>query len=76
MKKDKPRARLVVRGFEEEAMVQNDSPTVTRGAMRILFTLAASQPWVIKATDIRSAFLQGKELERMVHVISKIYQNS
>ena len=68
MKQGKPKARLVVRGFEEEEVVQNDSPTVTRGAMRILFTIAASMPWLIKTTDIRSAFLQGNDLKRTVYV--------
>ena len=64
----KPRARLVVRGFEEEELVQKDSPTVSKSAMRLLFTVAASKPWAIRTTDIKSAFLQGKELDRIVHV--------
>lgn len=68
MKGDKPRARLVVRGFEEEESVQTDSPTVSKCAMRLMFVIAASKSWKIKTTDIKSAFLQGKELDRIVYI--------
>ena len=43
-----------------------DSPTVGKGAMRTV--LAASITWVIKTTDIKSAFLQGKELDREIYL--------
>ena len=66
--KGEPRARLVVRGFEEEEMVQKDSPTVSKSAMRLLFTVAPNKAWKIKTTDIKSAFLQGKELDRIIYV--------
>ena len=36
--------------------------------MRILFTIAVNNQWVIKTTDIKSAFLQGKELNRNVYL--------
>ena len=39
-----------------------------KGAMRIFLTIAASQKWCIKTTDIKSAFLQGKELERDIYL--------
>ena len=68
MKEGEPRARLVVRGFEEEEMIQKDSPTVSKSAMRLLFVIATSYNWKIKTTDIKSAFLQGKELDRIVYV--------
>ena len=68
IKEGEPRARLVVRGFEEEEIVQKDSPTVSKSAMRVLFVVAASKSWEIKTTDIKSAFLQGKELDRTVYI--------
>ena len=49
-------------------LIQRDSPTASKGAMRILLTIAASKQWVIKTTDIKSAFLQGKELNRNVYL--------
>ena len=68
-KKDgKAKARLVVRGFEENYIVPRDSPTVGKGAMSTVLAIAASMKWVIKTTDIKSAFLQGKELDREVYL--------
>ena len=56
----------MARGFEEDMVVQRDSPTVGKGAMRIFIGITASKGWRIKTTDIKSAFLQGRELDREV----------
>ena len=60
------RARLVARGFEDEAITENDSPTVAKSTLRVFLTYAAHLNWKIRTTDIKSAFLQGKILERDV----------
>ena len=63
------KARLVVRGFEEKDLeIPRDSPTVGKGAMRLFLSIAAIEEWTVKTTDIRSAFLQGKELDRDVYI--------
>ena len=62
------KARLVVRGFEEELMMRRDSPTVGEGTMRIFLAVVSCNNWTVKTTDIRSAFLQGKELRRDVYL--------
>lgn len=49
-------------------MIQRDSPTPSKAAIRILLTIAAHKQWTIKTTDIKSAFLQGKELSRDVYL--------
>ncbi|KAL5007820.1 hypothetical protein ScPMuIL_016626 [Solemya velum] len=67
-KEGKVRARLVSRGFEERLFIPSDSPTVGKGALRIVLTVAAYKVWKIKTTDIKSAFLQGKQLDREVYV--------
>lgn len=67
-KDGKVRARLVARGFEERLFIPSDSPTVGKGALRIVLTVAAYKVWKIKTTDIKSAFLQGKQLDREVYV--------
>ena len=67
-KNGETKARLVACGFEEDFPLPRDSPTVGKGAMRIFLTIAASQKWCIKTTDIKSAFLQGKELERDIYL--------
>lgn len=68
-KGDKVKARLVARGFEEEMNSPTDSPTVSKNAVRLFLTIAASQNWKVKTTDIKSAFLQGRKLERNVYII-------
>ena len=63
------KARLVVRGFEEKDLeIPRDSPTVGKGAMRLFLSTAAIEEWTVKTTDVRSAFLQGKELDRDVYI--------
>ena len=62
------KARLVAKGFQEKEKVPSDSPTVAKSAMRTLMTLASTNKWNICTTDIKSAFLQGKDLERDLYV--------
>ena len=62
------KARLMVRGFEEELMMRRDSPTVGEGTMRIFLAIASCKNWTVKTTDIRSAFLQDKQLRRDVYI--------
>ncbi len=62
------RARLTARGFQETQDIPKDSPTMHKCSLRLLLTLAAAHGWKISTTDIRSAFLQGNDLERIVHV--------
>nr|XP_034319149.1 uncharacterized protein LOC109620710 [Crassostrea gigas] len=62
------RARLVARGFEEHSFIPSDSPTVGKGAIRIFLAVAGSKRWIIKTTDIKSAFLQGNQLQRDVYI--------
>ena len=68
-KNGQTKARLVVRGFEEKDLeIPRDSPTVGKGAMRLLISIAVLKNWSLKTTDIKSAFLQGKELEREIYI--------
>ena len=67
-KGDTVRARLTCKGFQEEETFPTDSPTVQRTSIRMLLTLATTKEWTIQAIDIKSAFLQGDKLTRLVHV--------
>jgi hypothetical protein len=67
-KGDKVRARLVARGYEDKQFMERESPTIGKTAMKIILTVVASKQWEIKTTDIKSAFLQGKEIERDVFI--------
>lgn len=60
------RAFLVARGYEEECVAKKDSPTLNKSSLSLFFTIASSQKWTVKTTDIKSAFRQGKDLERDV----------
>ena len=64
-----PKARLVARGFEEynEAM-QKDSPTCASESLRVMLTILANQGWRLHSMDIKTAFLQGQELDRNIYL--------
>ena len=59
------KARLVCRGYEEDtSCVRTDSPTCSKESMRLLLCVAMSKRWECKSLDIKSAFLQGFNIER------------
>ena len=68
--KTQVKARLVARGFEDAGRddVRKDSPTCGRENLRLLFALTSSCNWRINILDIKSAFLQGKSIERDVFI--------
>ena len=63
------KARLCVRGFEEEIYPRSDSPTASSEAMKLFLSISANQSFRLKSLDVTSAFLQGEKLERDVFVI-------
>jgi len=60
------KARLCVRGYEEEQDFRTDSPTCSREGIRLFLATAASHKWKIHSMDVKGAFLQGKKLDREV----------
>ena len=60
------KARLCVRGFEEEQDFRTDSPTCSREGIRLFLAITASKEWKLHSMDVKGAFLQGKELDRQV----------
>ena len=69
-KDEQTKARLVVRGFEEEFTMPSDSPTVDKGIMRIFLTISSINNWTVKTTDIKAAFLQGREIRRGTYTLN------
>ena len=67
-KGDEIKARLVAKGFQETEHVRADSPTIGKPLTRLTLSIAASKGWTIKSTDIKSAFLQSDEIDRIVYV--------
>lgn len=73
-----PKARLVIRGFEEDCIksLKTDSPTCSKEGLRIILSLAAQQHWTPKSIDIKTAFLQGKSIDRKVYIMPPKICNS
>ena len=60
-----PKAHLVVKGFEEQTSeILKDSPTCSKESLRLILSTIAHNKWKINAVDIKTAFLQGEEIDR------------
>lgn len=63
------KARLVVRGFEEDAInIQKDSPTCTKESIRIALSVMSCFGWSCHSIDITAAFLQGGPIDRDIYL--------
>ena len=62
------KARLVAKGYQESNESRTDSPTCGKSNLRMILTIAATNKWKVCSLDIKSAFLQGRALEREVYV--------
>ena len=62
------KALLCAGGFEEEKIFRTDSPTCSREGIRIAFSVIATHRWDLKSIDVQTAFLQGKQMERIVYL--------
>ena len=73
----KLKSRLCMRGDTEENIdhIRTDSPTTHKDSLKMALAIAANEGYSIKSADIKSAFLQGKTLEREVYVIPPIEAN-
>ena len=59
----KVKARLVAKGYQEDTEeIRKDSPTCSKEHLRILLSLAAAKEWPVRSLDVKSTFLQGKEI--------------
>ena len=64
-------ARLVAKGYEEIYYKNKlkDSLTCSKEALRITVALIAQKKWKLNVIDIKTAFLQGEEIDRKVFVM-------
>ena len=62
------KARLVVRGFEEDYEVKTDSPTVHKESLRLFLAITSTCKYKINSIDIKAAFLQGKDIDRVIFI--------
>ena len=59
---------MVARGFEEEKNFKTDSPTFSREANRLTLAIIAGMKWKLNSLDVKTAFLQGDQIDRVVYV--------
>ena len=64
------KARLVARGFEEinRDDIPKDSPTCGTDSLRLVLAVIAQRGWRTRTMDIKTAFLQGAEIDRKIFV--------
>ena len=67
--KEKTKARLVARIFQETLKPQSDSPTVSKESFKTLMAIAANSDFNLASVDIRAAFLQSRTLDRDVFML-------
>ena len=67
----KLKTRLCMRGDKEKDVdtVRADSPTAHKDTLKLALSIAANEQFDLISADIKSAFLQGKSLDRKVFVI-------
>ena len=59
----------MARGFEEDVnSLKTDSPTCSKECLRILLTIIAAKSWTLHSIDVKSAFLQGIPMTRVVFI--------
>ena len=69
IKNNLPKARLVVRGYQEDtSQISKESPTCNKETVRILLVLSATNRWKVNSLDFKAAFLQGAEFVREVYI--------
>ena len=64
----KPKARLVVLGYEDPDLTEipRDSPTLQKESRSLLLQLCASRKWRIRSFDVKTAFLRGSRRDNRV----------
>jgi len=65
-----PKARLVVRGFEEpeKEQLEKDSPTCSMESLKLILAIMVQNGWKPCSMDIKTAFLQGYPLSRDIYI--------
>lgn len=63
------KARLVARGFEEQKDENlNESPTCSSEVLKMTLAIINKNKWECKTIDVKTAYLQGKEIKRNVYL--------
>ena len=52
--------------------IRKDSPTCGKDSLRLLLVIVASNEWTINSLDVKSAFLQGKDISRDLLILPPV----
>ena len=65
----KLKSKLVAKGFEEDCLeeIPKYSPTIDKSSLRAVLSVIAQHNWSVNTIDIKTAFLQGEEVEQNVY---------
>ena len=66
--KQSVKARLVLKGYQEDDSFRTDSPTCKRESVRLTLAVCATMNWKLRSIDFKTAFLQGNPIEREIFV--------
>ena len=64
----KVKARVMAHGFQDNEIMQADSPSVLKDQIKTMFAIAANNGHEIASVDITRAFIQGKNFDREVFI--------
>ena len=62
------KARLCARGYEEDIEFRTDSPTCWRESVKGASSIISTKGWDLHSIDFKTAFLQGKSIDRVVYL--------
>ena len=63
------KARLVAKGYQDkEDCVRRDSPTCSKESLKIILAIIASNGWECNSMDVKTAFLQSNNFNRLVYL--------
>ena len=61
------KARLTIRGFQDQQEVNNYAGTATRWSQRLVVSIAVQEQWKLWIADVATAFLQSDTFEQLEH---------
>ena len=65
------KARLVVQGFEErKLMKRTEASTCSAEGLKLCLSVIKKEKWRVRTIDVKTAYLQGKNIERTIVVKS------
>ena len=65
------KARLVAKGFQDSdgSSVTTDSPTCSKEGLKLALAVIATNGWKCNPLDVKTAFLQGHQINRPVYLV-------